>query len=146
MGVASCRWVRPVLTTPSFSASRRLNVAISASISGKRLSSIAVTAAMCIAVGNVSLDDWDMFTWSLGWHSFSPSISLARLAMTSLAFMLDWVPLPVCHTTSGKWSFRLPDMTSSHAWHIAPRRLSSMRSGFMLLLAIAAAFLSMPNA
>ncbi len=62
MGVASCRWVRPVLTTPSFSCSRRLNVAIIESISGNRLSSIAVTAAMCIAVGNVSLDDWDMFT------------------------------------------------------------------------------------
>jgi len=25
-----------------------------------------VYAAMCIAVGNVSLDDWLMFTWSFG--------------------------------------------------------------------------------
>ena len=35
--------------------------------------------------------------------------------MTSLAFILDWVPEPVCQTTSGKWSFSLPAMTSSHA-------------------------------
>jgi hypothetical protein len=31
-----------------------------------------------------------------------PSISIARLAMTSLAFMLVCVPEPVCQTTSGK--------------------------------------------
>ena len=46
-------------------------------------------------------------TWSLGWTGFlpprlPPSISLARLAITSLAFMLVWVPEPVCQTTSGK--------------------------------------------
>ena len=48
-----------------------------------------------------------MLQWSLGWTgSFDPisppSISMARLAITSLAFMLDWVPDPVCQTTSGK--------------------------------------------
>ena len=26
---------------------------------------------------------------------------MARLAMTSLTFMLDWVPQPVCQTSSG---------------------------------------------
>ena len=26
-----------------------------------------VYVAMCIAVGNVSLLDWPMFTWSFGW-------------------------------------------------------------------------------
>ena len=57
--------------------------------SGIRLSSMAMTAAMCMAVGKVSLLLWDMFTWSLGCSSFSPAISLPRLAMTSLAFMLD---------------------------------------------------------
>jgi hypothetical protein len=38
-----------------------------------------------------------------GW----PASSFARLAMTSLAFMFDCVPLPVCQTTSGKWSSKL---------------------------------------
>jgi hypothetical protein len=34
-----------------------------------------VYAATCIAVGNVSLDDWPMFTWSLGWTgSWEPSV------------------------------------------------------------------------
>ena len=40
-------------------------------------------AAMCIAVGKLSLDDWPMFTWSLGWTGvlpprLPPSSSLAR--------------------------------------------------------------------
>ena len=36
---------------------------------------------------------------------------MARFEMTSLAFMLDWVPEPVCQTTRGKWSMSLPEMT-----------------------------------
>ena len=32
--------------------------------------------------------------------------------MTSLTFMLDWVPDPVCHTNSGKCSSSCPSMTS----------------------------------
>ena len=56
-----------------------------------------------MAVGKVSLDDCPMFRSSLGCTRplppiSSPSIWVARLAMTSLAFMLDWVPLPVCQT------------------------------------------------
>jgi hypothetical protein len=59
-------------------------------------------------------------TWSLGWTgSFEPisppSISMARLEITSLAFMFDWVPEPVCQTTSGKWSSSLPSITSCAA-------------------------------
>jgi hypothetical protein len=62
---------------------------------------------MCIAVGKVSFDDWLMLTWSFGWTGFfepitPPSISMARFEITSLAFMFDCVPEPVCHTTSGK--------------------------------------------
>jgi hypothetical protein len=45
----------------------------------------------------------------------APASSLARLAITSLAFMFVWVPLPVCQTTRGKWSSRSPAMTSSAA-------------------------------
>ena len=82
-------------------------------MAGSSLWVISSTAAMCMAVGKVSLDDWDMLTSSLGWTgSFEPitppAISMARLEITSLAFMLDWVPLPVCHTLSGKWSLSLP--------------------------------------
>lgn len=38
-----------------------------------------------------------------------------RLAMTSLAFMLDWVPDPVCQMTRGKLSDSLPCATSAAA-------------------------------
>ena len=74
---------------------------------------ICSTAAMCMAVGNVSFDDCDMLTSSLGWTgvfdpSTPPASSMARLAMTSLAFMLVWVPLPVCQTRRGKWSSSAP--------------------------------------
>ena len=83
-----------------------------------RCASIAV--AMCIAVGKVSFDDWPMLTWSFGCTGFfepisPPSISIARFEITSLAFMLDWVPEPVCQTTSGKWSSSLPSTTSAAA-------------------------------
>ena len=62
---------------------------------------------MCMAVGNVSFDDCERFTWSLGWigsllPNGPPANSMARFAITSLAFMLLWVPLPVCHTCRGK--------------------------------------------
>ncbi len=60
-------------------------------------------AAMCIAVGNVSFDDCDMFTSSLGWTGFllprsPPASSMARFEITSLTFMFVCVPLPVCQT------------------------------------------------
>jgi hypothetical protein len=41
-----------------------------------------------------------------------PRISIARLLITSLAFMLDCVPEPVCQTTRGKWSISLRSATS----------------------------------
>ena len=72
-----------------------------------RLFAIASTAAICIAVGNTSLDDWLLLTWSLGCTgsfepSLPPAISMARFEITSLTFMFDCVPLPVCQTTRGK--------------------------------------------
>ena len=52
-----------------------------------------------MADGKTSLELCDALTWSLGWTRFdpraSPSSSDARLAMTSLVFMLDEVPEPV---------------------------------------------------
>ena len=85
---------------------------------------------MCMAVGNVSFDDCDMLTWSLGWIGFldpmtPPPSSMARLEMTSLAFMLVWVPLPVCQMRSGKWSSSAPLATSPAACSIRPASGSS---------------------
>ena len=84
---------------------------------------------MYMAVGNVSLDDWPRFTSSFGWIGafepmVPPAISMARLEITSLAFMFDWVPDPVWNTTSGKWSSSVPAITSS-----AARQISSTFSG-----------------
>jgi hypothetical protein len=61
---------------------------------------------MCIAVGKLSLLDCPMLTSSFGatgrWDPSSPPSSCeARFPMTSLRFMLLWVPDPVCHTKSG---------------------------------------------
>ena len=66
--------------------------------------------------------------------------------MTSLAFMLDWVPEPVCHTTRGKWSFKAPEMTSSQAPLMAESFSSVIFSGFNSWFAMAAAFFRMPKA
>ena len=81
-------------------------------------------AAMCIAVGKVSLDDWPMFTWSLGWTgscepSVPPTSWMHRLEITSLTFMFDWVPDPVCHTYSGKSASSFPLITSSQTRSIS---------------------------
>ena len=56
------------------------------------------SAARCTALGNTSLDDWPMFTWSFGCAA-----SPARVAITSLAFMFDDVPEPVWKTSIGNW-------------------------------------------
>ena len=101
IGVASCRWVRPHLSTFAFSFSSRIS-SCSSRVRAPIVRSTASAAAICIAVGKVSLEDWLIFTSSLGCSSFSPAISLPRFAMTSFMFMLLWVPDPVCHTTSGK--------------------------------------------
>ncbi len=60
-----------------------------------------------MTVGNTSFDDCERFTSSFGCTGFlepitPPASSIARFEMTSLAFMFDCVPLPVCQTTSGK--------------------------------------------
>ncbi len=72
----------------------------SLSIAGRTRFVASIATATWIAVGNTSLDDWPMLTWSFGWTGFlepisPPSASMARLEMTSLTFMLVWVPEPV---------------------------------------------------
>ena len=61
--------------------------ASSCSSAGSRSLVASSSAARWTAEGKTSLEDWPMFTWSLGWAP-----SPARLAMTSLAFMFDEVP------------------------------------------------------
>ena len=71
---------------------------------GISASSIAVTAAMCIAVGKVSLLHWPMLTWSFGSDRLLGCPARRRAAgwrgwtSTSLTFMLLCVPEPVCQT------------------------------------------------
>ena len=144
MGTASCKCVLPVLTIPSFSFIKRSKVEASLSIDGRSLSSMATTAAMCIAVGNVSFELCDILQWSFGCSSFSPAISLPRFASTSLTFMFDCVPLPVCHTASGKCPSRSPARISSAAFAMASRRFSSSLPS--VALANAADFFKMAKA
>ena len=116
---------------------------------GKRTSWAIIAVAICIAVGNVSFEDWPMLQWSFGCTgSFDPMvppmISMARFAITSFAFILDCVPDPVCHTTSGKLSSNLPENTSVAAWIIASARSASNLPE--ALFASAQAFLIAPSA
>ena len=107
------RWVRPIFTISAKASALSARASRRARTEGSSAWTICSAAAMCMAVGKVSLEDCDMFTWSLGCTgvfdpSTPPASSMARLEMTSLAFMLVWVPLPVCHTRSGNWSSSLP--------------------------------------
>ena len=56
-GVASWRWVLPVLMMGMNSSALRSNSRWSFAIAGARSSSIALSADMCMAVGMTSLDD-----------------------------------------------------------------------------------------
>ncbi len=90
-----------------------------------------------------------MLQWSLGWTgSFDPisppSISIARFEITSFAFMFDWVPEPVCQTTSGKLSSNLPSITSVAAAVIASASFWSRLPWFRF--SIAQAFFTTPRA
>ena len=121
------RCVRPILVMPANSSSFWCSASRSAATDGSNRCTISSTAAMCMAVGKVSFDDCDMLTWSLGWTGVlepmtPPASSMARLEMTSLAFMFVCVPLPVCQMRSGKWSSRAPLDTSAAACSIRPAR------------------------
>ena len=83
-----------------------------------------------------------MFTWSLGCTGAllpicPPASWMARLLITSLTFMLDCVPDPVCQTRSGKWSSSSPAITSSQTRAISPAIQDGMRPAFPLARAAA---------
>ena len=148
MGVASWRWVRPTMTTPSNSFAFLSRVSRSRRTRGYMFAS-SQTTAMCMAVGKVSLEDWPRLTWSLGWTGAfepisPPASSTARLEMTSLAFMFDCVPDPVWKTTSGNSASSRPEMTSSPA--AAMRSAISAGSSPSSAFARAADFLRTPRA
>lgn len=64
--------------------------------------------------------------------------------ITSLQFILVWVPDPVCQMTNGKWSsYNCPEMTSLHAVEIASAIFGSKPNS---LFTSAAAFFSTPMA
>ena len=95
------------------------------------------------------MDDWPRFTWSLGWTgnrlpTLPPASWIARLAITSLAFMFVDVPLPVWKTSTTNWSSCVPAATSSAArsTHAAMGSPSRPRSRFTA----AAAALICPSA
>ena len=115
---------------------------------GISLSLVSKIAAMCITVGKVSFEDYDLLTWSFGCTndykpSCPPRISVARFDITSFEFMFDYVPEPVYQTTRGKWESSFPCLTSSAASIIASAILWSRPN---YLLAFAAAFFKAPNA
>ena len=66
-GVASCRCVRPTMTTSANSSALAASVSRSSSIAGMSSSSSSTAAAMCITAGKVSLLDCPRLTSSLGW-------------------------------------------------------------------------------
>ena len=85
---------------------------------------MAISAARWMAVGMTSLEDWQRLTWSLGWTGLRvprgwPRSSLARLAITSLAFMLVEVPEPVWKMSTTNSASKRPSATSCAAWIMA---------------------------
>ena len=119
------RWVRPIFVI-AFERQCPLVEGVCAApcTAGTSLRRSSSTAAMCIAVGNVSFEDCEQLTSSFGWTgSFEPrtppASSIARFAITSFTFMLVWVPLPVCHTRSGNSSSSRPSATSRAARSIS---------------------------
>ena len=66
------------------------------------------------------------------------------MAITSLTFIFDWVPLPVCHITNGNWSSCCLFIISSQAFDIAS--FLSFDSTPSSKLVCAAAFFNTANA
>src|SRR5262249_38588512 len=140
------RWVRPILTTSAQAGALVWGALGRACTAGISRCLTPRAAAAFMAVGNESFDDCDMLTWSLGWTglwppSGWPAICAQRLLITSLTFMLNWVPLPVIQTWSGNWSWCCPARISSQTRTIRSFWVAPSRPA--LWLTRAAAFLTM---
>ena len=136
-------WVRPVLMMRSKARALAASATRRRSSAGSRARSIATAAEMCSTVGITSLLLWPRLTWSLG-CTLTPASALARWAITSLAFMLVLVPLPVWNTSIGNSASHLAAATSPAALMIAWARPES-RSPSSRFTAAACA-LSAPSA
>ena len=143
IGTASIRCVRPDFTTSAHSAARTSIAPARYSSAGMTSLSTASVAATWMVVGKVSFDDCDALTWSFGCTS-RPRARLARVAMTSLAFMFDEVPDPVWKTSIGKCASWAPSATSSAASAMASATSASSTPSFWFTRAAAA--LSRPSA
>ena len=104
---------------------------------------------MCTPVGKESFVDCAMLTWLFGLTtSYLPfgclRSSSARLAMTSLVFMLIEVPAPPWIGSTMNCALSLPAMTSSAAFAMASAIFGSRCP--VSRLASAAAFLTMAMA
>ena len=133
-GVASCRWVRPILTMSAKAArlvGERAAQRRAGPAAGRWRS--PSTAATCIAVGKTSLDDWPQVDVVVRVHAGAPRRARrpaardARLASTSFMFMLVCVPEPVCQTESGNSPACAPASTSSAARAMASASGASSR-------------------
>ena len=91
---------------------------------------------MWVEVGNVSLEDCDMFTSSLG-CTVTPLRAQIE-AITSLAFMLELVPEPVWNTSIGNWSSCWPSAISLAAAMMASAFSAGSRPRSLLTWAHAA--------
>ena len=85
---------------------------------------ISSTAAMCIAVGNVSLEDWDMLTSSLGCTGIlvpitPPASSMARFEMTSFDVHVGLGTRARLPDAKGKLAVEAPSITSRAARSIS---------------------------
>src|SRR3981189_3731487 len=99
-------WVRPILTISDHSELFASIASCKAFTAGIKRCVTFTAAAMYIAEGKLSFDDCDMLTWSLGRTGFVlpcgvPASWQHLLEITSLTFMLNWVPLPVIRTCTG---------------------------------------------
>src|SRR5262247_84827 len=111
-------WVRPILIMSSHSLDFVAIASRNAVTAGIRRCFTLTAAAMHIAEGKESFDDCAMLTWALGWTgawlpSGVPAIWEQRLEITSLTFMLNWVPLPVIQTCKVNLSWCWPARISS---------------------------------
>ena len=142
------RWVRPDFTTPAKASAFFSRETARWSSAGTRSFTRAAVTATCTEVGNTSFEDWEALTWSLGCTSSSEPASfsarVARVASTSLVFMLEEVPEPVWNTSIGYWSSWSPAMTWSAAATMASARSCEMMPSSAF--ALAAAFLTCARA
>src|SRR5215831_945498 len=101
--------VRPIFTMSFHSLTFAAIASRNCLTAGMSRSFTLTAAAIFMADGNESLEDWAMLTWSFGCTgvllpSGVPAIWEQRFEITSFTFMLNWVPLPVIHTCRGNIS------------------------------------------